>query len=128
MLVRPNPELAVLKRRGMVPLLVHLIKLTKWPRLAGSKLGLRPFVSGQKERFALPGLELSRSNFAGHVVADAQSVAVEFVDREEGLAFVWAFGADDVHGLGLRGWIDPDGAQVNGYADDDIVLIPFDDE
>ena len=58
---------------------------------------LRSLVSGQEERFALLGLELSGSNFAGQVVADAQGVAVEFVDREEGLAF-----EEPREGSGLR--------------------------
>ena len=58
----------------------------------------------REEKFALPDLELSGSNFAGQVLADAQGVAVEFVDYEEGPPFVEAVGADDVYGLWDLGW------------------------
>ena len=68
----------------------------------------------REEKFALPDLELSGSNFAGLVLADTQGVAVEFVDREEGLAFVEAVGADDVYGLGICGGIDLGVVFVNG--------------
>src|SRR5207253_2110247 len=48
-------------------------------RTAASPSRFRPLVSSQEEQFALPGLELTRSSFAGQVVANAQGVAVALV-------------------------------------------------
>src|SRR5438874_2188928 len=62
-----------------------------------NRLLLLAIVSHEIELRARDGLELGRTLGAGKVVADAQYVTVQFVDRRESLAVVRPFCAGDGH-------------------------------
>src|ERR1041385_2188356 len=48
------------------------------------------------------GFEFGRTILAGEVVANPHRIAIQCVDRGEGLALVWAFGPDDGDAFGIR--------------------------
>jgi hypothetical protein len=78
---------------------------------------------------ALLGLELCRPALVTQVVTDAQRVALQLLDGQDGLALVGAVGAGAVHRRGLRrgaigqgsvrdalSWSMKPGGRMNGFA------------
>src|ERR1035438_8360311 len=81
-------------------------------------------VGDEIELRARDALELCRAFYAGKVVADAEGVTLEFVDRGESLALVRSFGAGNGHTLGPAGGIERVCALV-GFASDEDFILPI---
>src|SRR5260370_38156805 len=63
-------------------------------------------VGDEIELRALHTLELCGAFRAGKVIADAEGVTLQFVDRGQSLPIVRSFGAGNSHALGLAGGIE----------------------
>src|SRR5208337_4125236 len=100
-------------------------------RLRGwlSTTWLLPLVSHQKKLRPRRTFEFRRAEAVTQSVADAESVAAQFVNRGNFLAGVRAFGAGDVQRLGLERGVDGIGPFVRNTPDGDFVfaIVQFQD-
>src|SRR5690349_9367749 len=76
----------------------------------------------QVQLSARGGFEFGGALLPGKVVADAQRVAVQFIDRGEGLAVIGALGAGDRHALWAGRGVDRVSPAVRRIADEDLIF------
>jgi len=86
------------------------------------ELLLLAIVGDEIKASARDALEFGGAFVAGKIVADAERLALEFVDCRESLAIVWSFGAGNGDALGLGGGIERICAPVGRFSDEDLIF------